>query len=195
VLLGEVFSVALGAIRANKLRSFLTALGIVIGIAAVITMVALGSGAQKAVQDQIQALGTDLLQVYPGQSFHRGIASADRVSLTSDDAEALRREARGLKAVVPELSRSLQVKYGNQNINVNIIGTVPEYVPVNNFTVQYGRMFSTGDGEARKRVAVLGFGVPALLNANGAAMIGQHVQIRGTCTVIDRTRSVPKMRN
>ena len=70
MLLGEIINVALGAIRANKLRSFLTMLGIVIGVGAVITMVALGTGAQKSVQDQIQALGTDLLSVYPGQSMH-----------------------------------------------------------------------------------------------------------------------------
>ncbi|MFQ6047105.1 MAG: ABC transporter permease [Gemmatimonadales bacterium] len=179
MLFSEIIWVALGAIRANKLRSFLTALGIVIGIAAVITMVALGSGAQKAVQDQIQALGTDLLQVYAGQSFMRGIASADRVSLTSADAEALRREARGLEAVVPELSRNYQVKYGNQNINVNVTGTVPEYLPVNNFKLAFGRMFTAGDGAGRKRVAVLGSEVPNNLGANAAAMIGQTIQIRG----------------
>lgn len=179
MLFSEIIWVALGAIRANKLRSFLTALGIVIGIAAVITMVALGSGAQKAVQDQIQALGTDLLQVYAGQSFMRGIASADRVSLTSDDAKALQREARGLRAVVPEMSRNQQVKYGNQNVNVNVIGTVPEYVPVNNFRLEYGRMFTHGDGEARKRVAVLGSEIPNSLGANPVAMIGQTIQIRG----------------
>ena len=179
MLLGEIINVALGAIRANKLRSFLTMLGIVIGVGAVITMVALGTGAQKAVQDQIQALGTDLLQVSAGQSMRHGIASADRVSLTTDDATALSRDARGLKAVVPELRRSQQVEYGNQNINVNIMGTVPEFVPVNNYEIATGEMFTTGDGMARKRVAVLGYAVPEMVGANGAAMIGQQILIRG----------------
>ena len=179
MLLGEIINVALGAIRANKLRSVLTMLGIVIGVGAVITMVALGTGAQKAVQDQIQALGTDLLSVYAGQSFMRGIASANRVSLTTDDATALSRDARGLKAVVPELRRSQQVEYGNQNINVNIMGTVPEFVPVNNYEIATGEMFTTGDGMARKRVAVLGYAVPEMVGANGAAMIGQQILIRG----------------
>jgi len=178
MLLGEIINVALGAIRANKLRSLLTMLGIVIGVGAVITMVALGTGAQKAVQDQIQALGTDLLSVYPGQSMHRGVAGGDRVSLTTDDATALQ-DARGLKAVVPELRRSQQVEYGNRNINVNIMGTVPEFVPVNNYHLDHGRVFTTGDGIARKRVAVLGYAVPEMVGANGAAMIGQQVLIRG----------------
>src|SRR5574341_2671898 len=94
MLLGEIVQVALAAIRANKLRSFLTALGIIIGVGAVITMVALGTGAQKAVQDRIQALGSNLLTLYPGQNFRGGIAITDRVSLTMDDAGALRSEER-----------------------------------------------------------------------------------------------------
>jgi len=178
MLLGEIINVALGAIRANKLRSFLTMLGIVIGVGAVITMVALGTGAQKAVQDQIQALGTDLLSIYPGQSWHRGIAGADRVSLTTDDATALQ-SARGLKAIIPELRRNQQVEYGNRNINVNVMGTVPEFITVNNYEIEHGRVFTTGDGMARKRVAVLGYAVPPLLGANSPAMIGQQVLIRG----------------
>ena len=174
----EIILVALGAIRANKLRSFLTMLGIVIGVGAVITVVALGTGAQKAVQEQIQSLGTDLLSVYAGQSFMRGRASANRVSLTSDDAEALER-AVTLKAVVPEISRQQQIKYGNQNINSNVVGTVPEFISVNNYKIDWGRMFTTGDNEARKRVAVLGHSVPEQLGANGAAMIGQQFAVRG----------------
>jgi putative ABC transport system permease protein len=179
MLLGETIRVALSAIRANKLRSLLTMLGIVIGVAAVITMVALGTGAQKAVQDQIQSLGTNLLSVYAGQSFHRGVASADRVSLTTADATALRRDARGLTAVVPETRRGQQIEYRNNNINVNVTATVPEYVRVNNYKIAAGKMFTTGDGIARKRVAVLGHAVPEMLQTNGAAMIGQQIMIRG----------------
>ena len=179
MLIGEIIGVALGAIRANKLRSILTMLGIVIGVGAVITMVALGTGAQKAVQDQIEALGTTLLSVYPGQSFRHGVASQNRVSLTTDDAVALARDARGLVAVVPELSRNQQVEFGSANINVNVNGTVPDFIKVNNYEVAFGRMYTTGDGEARKRVAVLGYAVPEMLSANGAAMLGQQITIRG----------------
>jgi putative ABC transport system permease protein len=179
MLFGEIIQVALGAIRANKLRSVLTALGIVIGVGAVITMVALGSGAQKAVQDQISALGTNLLTIHAGQSRMHGVASANRQALTSLDAEALARDAPALAAVVPEIRRTQQVEYVNQNINVNVNGTVPEYVPVNNYTVEFGRMFTAGDGVSRKRHAVLGHDIPESLGANGAAMIGQQLWIRG----------------
>ncbi len=181
MLFGEIVMVALGAIRANKLRSVLTALGIVIGVAAVITMVALGSGAQKAVQDRIQALGTNLLSIYPGQSFMRGVAVSfdTRASLTMDDALALSQGASTLTAVVPEMSRNLQVKYGNQNSNVSIVGTTPNYAQVNNFKIEAGRMFTAGDDEGRRRVAVIGASIPTMFNANGAAMIGQEILIRG----------------
>ncbi len=179
MLLGEIVKVALEALRANKLRSLLTMLGIIIGVAAVITMVALGSGAQRAVQERIQALGPTLLTVYPGQSFMRGVASGQRVSLTLDDDTALANHARYVTAVVPELSANLQVKQADRNINVNVVGTTPEYAPVHNYTVTAGRMFTAGDNAARRRVAVLGAAVPAMLNSNREAMIGQELQIRG----------------
>jgi putative ABC transport system permease protein len=179
MLFGEIILVALAAIRANKLRSLLTMLGIVIGVAAVITMVALGSGAQKSVQDQIERLGTNLLSVYPGQSFMRGVASGERVSLTMDDADALRQAARVITEVVPEMSSNRQVKLGNTNINISIVGTTPNYTAVNNYEIDAGRMFTTGDDNGRRRVAVVGGGVPNQLAVNGPAMIGQTVSIGG----------------
>jgi putative ABC transport system permease protein len=179
MLFGEIFMVALGAIRANKLRSALTMLGIVIGVAAVITMVALGSGAQKAVQEQIARLGTDLLSIYPGQQFMHGVAAEQRVSLTIDDVNALDSTKRVITNVVPEMSGNRQVKLGNANINVSIDATTPNYVKVNNYKVIAGHMFTLGDNEARRRGAVIGGGVPDMLNSNGAAMIGQELQIGG----------------
>ena len=179
MLLSEIFQVALQAIRANKLRSFLTMLGIIIGVGAVITMVALGSGAQKAVQARIQALGPTLLSVFPGASFRGGIFMDMRVSLTMDDYEALARDARYVKGVVPELTRNLQIKRGNLNQNVSIVGTTPNYTAVKNYTVVAGRMFTAGEDEGRRRYAVLGSAIPDMLNANPQAMIGQEIQIRG----------------
>ena len=179
MLLGEIIQVALQAIRANKLRSFLTMLGIIIGVGAVITMVALGSGAQKSVQARIQALGPTLLSVFPGASFRGGIFMDMRVSLTMDDYEALARDARYVKGVVPELTRNLQIKRGNLNQNTSIVGTTPNYTAVKNYTVVAGRMFTAGEDEGRRRYAVLGSAIPDMLNANPAAMIGQEIQIRG----------------
>ena len=181
MLIGEIIQVALSAIRANKLRSFLTMLGIIIGVGAVITMVALGSGAQKAVQERIALLGPTLLSIYPGQAFRGGIAIdfGARVSLTVDDADSLAANARYVKAVVPELTRNLQIKRGAQNSNVNIVGTTPNYPATKNYTLTAGRMFSAGENEGRRRIAVLGSAIPDMFNANPAAMIGQEIQIRG----------------
>ena len=175
----EIWKVALSAIRANKLRSFLTMLGIIIGVGAVITMIALGSGAQKAVQDNITALGTNLLTVMPGQQFMRGVASDQRVGLTVDDATEIQNTARHIVAVMPELNRSFQVKYRNLNANIQVTGTTPGYFPARSYVVTAGRVFTAGDDEARRRVAVIGSAVGDDFGQNGAAMIGQTVEVRG----------------
>jgi len=180
MLLVEILRVALEAVRANKMRSLLTMLGIIIGVGAVITMLALGTGARHAVEARIQALGANLLSIYPGQSMMRGVAQDVRVSLTLDDAEALGGEARYVRAVVPELSRNLQVERGNQNLNVNVVGTTPDYIPVRNYTLPAGRMFTHGDDEAQRRFAVVGSAIPDMLNSNATALIGQQLHIAGT---------------
>jgi len=175
----EIWKVALSAIRANKLRSFLTMLGIIIGVGAVITMIALGSGAQKAVQDNISALGTNLLSVMPGQQFMGGVASDQRVGLTVDDAAEIERTARYIVAVMPEINRSFQIKYRNLNANIQVTGTSASYFKARNYTLTAGRLFTAGDDEARRRVAVIGSAVGDDFGQNGAAMIGQTVEIRG----------------
>ncbi|MEO8448266.1 MAG: ABC transporter permease [Gemmatimonadota bacterium] len=179
MMVGETIKVALQSIRAQKLRAGLTMLGIIIGVGAVIAVVALGSGAQKAVADRISALGANVLSVYPGQSFMGGRSSDVRVSLTVDDATALSRDATLLSAVVPELSRSMTVKYGNRNLNVSIVGTTPNYIEVRNYKVEHGRMFTAGDDASRQRYAVLGHAIPDMLNVNAAALIGQTIDLGG----------------
>ncbi len=179
MLFGDILAVALQAIRANVLRSMLTMLGIIIGVAALITMVSLGTGAQRSVQARIESLGPDLLTVFPGQSSRGGVASESRVSLTVDDAMALQRDAEYVRAVVPEMSRSQQVVSGNTNINVNVVGTTPNYTTVRRFTLTSGRMFSDGDDGARKRYAVVGASIPRMLNMNAGSMVGRLIDIRG----------------
>ncbi|HET9150086.1 MAG TPA: ABC transporter permease [Gemmatimonadales bacterium] len=179
MLISETVAVAFQSIRANKLRAALTMLGIVIGVGAVITMVALGSGAQKAVNDRIAALGANTFTVYPGQQFRGGVSQATRVGMTTDDYLAVRNNARQIKAVVPELSSNLQVQYGSKNSNTSIVGTTANYPQVNNYTVTAGRFFTEGDNDSRQRYAVLGADVPDQMESNGAAMIGQTLLIRG----------------
>jgi len=181
MLYGETVQVALEALQANKLRSFLTMLGIVIGVGAVIAMVALGRGAQQSVKDRIAALGTTLLTVNAGQSRGGPVSSAtDRAPLTVDDAEALSNRAQYVLAVQPEMARSLQVQYESRNTNTNIVGTTANYLDVRNFRLAEGRMFGEADDNARRRVAVLGPQVVSDLGVStGAALVGETVRIDG----------------
>jgi putative ABC transport system permease protein len=181
MLIGEIMRVALGALRVNKMRSFLTMLGIVIGVAAVIAMVALGKGAEKAVRDRIASLGTTLLTINPGQQFGRGVASTEeRARLTTDDAEALIERATSLVAVQPEMNRQLQVQYLNRNSATRVVGTTSNYLEVRKYELGAGRMFSNGDDLSRRRVAVIGPTVMTNLGIdNPVAIIGEQVRIRG----------------
>jgi putative ABC transport system permease protein len=182
MLFGEILSVALEALRANKLRSFLTMLGIVIGVSAVIAMVALGRGAQRSVNERIAALGTTLLTVQPGQARGAGgvASSSDRAVLTLDDATAVEQRAEHVIAVQPEMSRQMQVQYRDQNTNTTVAGVTANYLEVRKFTLDAGRMFSSVDDAARRRVAVLGSEVVLDLGATSAdALVGDEVRIGG----------------
>ena len=173
----ETVRVALASIIANLLRSSLTMLGIIIGVAAVITMVALGTGAQRAVDEQIEQLGTRVLSVMAGQSFWRGVASANRVSLTVDDYEALLRDAPLLSEVVPELSGGRQIKYGNKTLFHDVVGTTTNYPGVHAVEILVGRMFSEGDISTRRRVVVLGSEIPQNLDMSAESLIGRTLTI------------------
>jgi putative ABC transport system permease protein len=181
MLIGEIVKVALGALRANKLRSLLTMLGIVIGVAAVIAMIALGRGAQKAVNDRIAALGTTLLTIMPGQQMSRGVGSdVDRAKLTMSDADALSERGTQISAVQPEMSRNYQVQYLNKNTNTSIKGVTANYLEVRNFQVLAGRMFTQAEDASKQRVAVLGPQTLQDLNIpDPEAVIGESVRIRG----------------
>jgi putative ABC transport system permease protein len=182
MLIGEIISVAIGALRANKLRSALTMLGIVIGVGAVIAVVALGTGAQQAVKDRIAALGTTLLTVSPGQQRGQGVAIAGaQKRLTIDDAKAVDERATNLIAVQPEMRSSQQIVFGNKNANTTIVGTSPNYLEVRKYTLRAGKMFTAADDEGRQRVAVLGNTVLTNLGVTTPeALIGETVRIRGT---------------
>jgi putative ABC transport system permease protein len=178
MLLGEILMVALGAIRANKLRSMLTMLGIVIGIAAVITMVALGEGAQKQVQERLQALGTNVLTVSPGQQFQGGV---DRGSnrLTVDQARALTVSPEYIHRVSPEMSRNFQVEYSGRNASLSIVGVWPSYFEINNHTITLGTGFTDGDDAGRRRVAILGALAGDKIGIDSRMLLGREIRIKG----------------
>jgi putative ABC transport system permease protein len=179
---GETLRVALDALRTNLLRSFLTMLGIVIGVAAVIAMVALGRGAQQSVNDRIAALGTTLLTVIPGQARGGGqVASgSDRAPLTLGDAAAIENRATFVVAVEPEMTRQLQVQVGSHNTNTSIVGTTANYIDVRKFSIAAGQMFTPADDAGRRRVAVLGAQVVADLgNPPLETLVNEQIRIGG----------------
>jgi len=177
MLIFEIIRVALEAIRANKMRALLTMLGIVIGVAAVITMVALGSGAQAAVNEQIAKLGTNVLTVRPGLSMFHGVRSGD-AKLTLSDALAVRQGAPTVLDVAPEMQRGLQVKFGRNNANLRVTGTTPSYVRINHYGIAVGRFFDERENEGRRRVVVLGASAPEALGSTADQIVGQSIAIR-----------------
>jgi putative ABC transport system permease protein len=181
MLFGETIRVALGALRANKLRSMLTMLGIVIGVSAVIAVVALGRGAQTAVNDRIASLGTTLLTVSPGQARTGGVSSFDvRSRLTTDDAQALIDRGTMLAAVQPEMSSNLQVQYLNKNAGTQVVGTTSNYPQVRKYEIETGRFFSGAEDAGRQRLAVVGPSVVQNLGLEtGEALVGENIRIRG----------------
>ena len=177
MLISETIRIALASIRGNLFRALLTMLGIIIGVGAVITMVALGTGAQRAIDEQMAALGGNILSIQSSSWFSRGVARNQR-TLTTDDATALAIGSEHLSDVVPEISSRFQVKYGNKNLNLSTIGTTPNYISVHGFETAHGEFLSAGDDASRRRVVVLGSEIPGMLEAEAATLIGQKLLIR-----------------
>jgi len=156
-MIWETFLLAEREIRRNVLRSSLTILGIVIGVAAVITMVTLGGGATAQVAADISSLGSNMLQVRPGQGFHgpggtRSAAPRFKVA----DAEAIDRNVSGLAAVAPMSSTTAQAIYGNENWSTSVIGSTDSFLQVRNWSLAEGRGFIGGEMRAGKNVCIIG---------------------------------------
>ncbi len=178
MLITEILRVALSAIRANKLRSFLTALGIIIGIASVITMVALGEGAQRAVEARLRTLGTNVLTVRPGQEMRGGVDRGD-ARLRPEEARALLRAPHAIGAASPELQRRVQVEFGEANASLQVSGVWPSYFGIQNHQLAVGRLFSEAEERGRRRVVLLGATVADKLQSTAAELLGQSVRIAG----------------
>jgi putative ABC transport system permease protein len=177
MLITETIRISLDSIRGNLFRALLTMLGIIIGVGAVITMVALGTGAQRAIDEQMEALGGDILSIQSSAWFSHGVAR-NQQTLTTGDAKALALGSEHVADVVPEISGRFQVKYGNRNLNISSTGTTPNYLYVHGFVVEHGRFFSAADESARRRVVVLGAEIPGMLEVEAATLVGQTIQIR-----------------
>jgi len=179
--LTESFLVALRALAANKLRSALTMLGIIIGVAAVITLMSVGQGVQRAITEQIQGIGSNLLFVVPGGTSRSGGApTRSGLTLTMGDYRALadRFNVPDAVHVAPELDGVAQVVIGNRNVRTSISGVTPDYASVRNSKLEMGRFIAPGDLHAQSRVAVLGQLTYERLFPDGGYPIGQVVRIK-----------------
>ena len=158
MLIWESITIALHELFANKLRSVLTMLGIIIGVAAVIAMVSIGMGVKSNVEDSMANLGSNMLIVTPGAANSGGIrgAAGSRESLKYDDAMAIKKKIKNIDHVSPIVQRSYQIVYGNQNWNTVVMGVTPEYMSIRSLTLTVGTFISQTDNDKRQRVAVIG---------------------------------------
>jgi putative ABC transport system permease protein len=157
-MLVMAFRIALRALARNKLRSFLTMLGIIIGVGAVIAMVAIGEGAKKRVQEQIASLGTNLLVILPGTMTLGGArtGSGGRQTLVASDARAIMREIPVVSGASPVVRQVQQVIAGDQNWSTPVQGVAPEFQQIREWQVQEGRFISQADIENTAKVALIG---------------------------------------
>jgi len=171
--------IALRALMVNKMRSALTMLGIIIGVSAVIAMVAVGSGAKARIAEQIASMGSNLLIVLSGSSTSGGIrmGSGTVPTLTTEDAKAILSEIPSVRYVAPTLSGVAQVVYGNQNWSTSIMGTMPEMLDIREWAVASGRSFTQQDVDGTGKVCLLGMTVAENL-FGGIDPIGQIVRMK-----------------
>lgn len=184
-MFSETILLSLREIRRNLMRSSLTILGIVIGVAAVITMVTLGRGATAQVASDIAKLGTNLLQVRPGQG-RRGPGGTHSISdmFKAKDAEAIAQEIFGLSAVAPIASQTIQSIYGNENWSTTVTGSTNDYLQVSNWLIESGRQFMEGELRSGKAVCILGATVRNKL-FGGQNPIGATIRLgKLSCNVI-----------
>lgn len=185
-MLWSSFLLALREIRRNLLRSFLTILGIVIGVSAVITMVTLGNGATQAVKNQVASLGSNLLQIRTGQRMFGppggGAAGAPPFSL--EDADAIRNQISGLAAVSPEVNRSATVVYMANNWSTSVVGATNDYFIAGNWKLASGRLFNDTEAKAGQSVCIMGETIRRELFANQLA-VGDSLRVKNfSCEII-----------
>lgn len=182
MLITDLFEETYFAVSANKVRSSLTILGIVIGIGSVIAMISIGQGAAGSIESRIQSMGSNLITIMPGfqRSFSQISSSRGSAqSLTIKDAEIIAQEIPNVQAVAPELSRRYQVVAKGQNTNTQIIGTVPVYLSVKNVEMAFGSFVSDQNVRSLSKIAVLGPTTRDDLFGESTVPVGQTIRING----------------
>jgi putative ABC transport system permease protein len=183
-MFGTTFVLAVRSIMRHKLRSILTALGIIIGVAAVVTMVTLGKATTAAVQKQISSLGTNILQVRPGQGFGRGGGGPRPPDFKSADVDAIRDQVAGVTAVAPQAQTTATVIYNGANWSTTINGTTNAFFSVQPWPLVEGRYWNRAEEQAGKGVCIIGNTIRTNLFRGGAA-VGDRLRVNGiSCDVI-----------
>jgi putative ABC transport system permease protein len=178
MLFWVIVKVGIRSLLANKLRSLLAMLGIIIGVGAVISMLAIGAGAKQSVLSRISAMGSNLLIVRPGQSGSHGVASGTQQNLTLADAEAVLAEAKGIRRIAPVVNGNAQVKYLNRNSRSNVTGTSSTWLGIRDFSIDKGRSFTEQEVENGSWVAVIGpVTAQNLLGFNDP--VGEVIKVKG----------------
>ncbi|MEP6755334.1 MAG: ABC transporter permease [Chthonomonadales bacterium] len=174
------FIMALRGLNANKLRSFLTTLGMIMGVGAVIIAISIGQGSKQAVAESTQALGTNTLTILPGQQKKGGVSFGfgSIKTMKLGDADALLKQCPSVQRVSPTVSGSLQVKYKNKNSTVSIQGNGEDYPVINNHKLKSGRYFNAGEIKGLKRVCILGATTAKDL-FDQQNPVGKRVKIKG----------------
>lgn len=175
-MLGNAFFIAVREIRRNLTRAFLTVLGIIIGVAAVVTMVTLGEGTTEAVKAQISDLGSNLVMVRPGSGFGPRASSAGVPDFTEDDVDAIREQISGVAAIAPVRNASLSTIYRQEARNTSIVGSTTDFFQINNWSLASGRFFDDDDVKAGEAVAVIGNTVKTEL-FGAEDPIGQKIRV------------------
>ncbi len=179
--LRESIQIAIEGLAANKMRATLTMLGVIIGVGAVIAMLAIANGAKEQTMQRIQQMGTNVLIVMSGQSRQGAVMGGfgSMQTLTLDDVKAIAKRCPSVVTAVPEVRQNLQVKYRNQNTNTTIFGTSPDYPEVRNYQVQKGRFFNEREVRSSQKVAAIGPTTAANLFGESQP-VGKTIAIKGS---------------
>ena len=176
--ISNLFKIALKAIAANKLRSFLTALGIIIGVASVIAMLAIGQGSKRSIRKQISEMGSNMIMIHPGADMRGGVRRdpEEMQTLKIEDYESIRDEARYISAVSPTVNSSGQFIFGNNNTPSTLYGVNEDYLDIRQLKVENGEIFSEQDIRTAAKVCVLGKTVVDNLFPDGGDPVGKVVR-------------------
>jgi len=178
MLILDLFKMALRSLIANTMRTFLTALGMIIGVASVISMISIGEGARQQTLSTIEKFGTNIITIKPGRKKNRHVSSDTVKTLKLSDAKAIEKNIKLITGVAAQVYRSAQLKYGSRNTNTTVRGTGEKYLQLSNFTIKRGRYFNQEEVRSVRKVTVIGSTVVKNLFGDVNA-IGKEIKVDG----------------